>query len=51
MEEKDPEENLPLGHSLEWTHQMRNLFVETWASLVKVVLVAGAVLFVMIHWA
>ena len=30
---------------------MRNVFVERWPSLVKVVLVAGAVLFVMIRWA
>jgi hypothetical protein len=29
---------------------MGNVFVEKWASLVKVVLVAGAVLFVMIRW-
>ncbi len=30
---------------------MRNVFVEKWPSLVKVVLVAGTVLFVMIRWA
>jgi hypothetical protein len=30
---------------------MRNVFVEKWPSLVKVVLVAGVVLFVMIRWA
>jgi hypothetical protein len=30
---------------------MRNVFVEMWPSLVKVVLVAGVVLFVMIRWA
>ena len=30
---------------------MRNVFVEKWPSLVKVVLVAGAVLFAMIRWA
>jgi len=30
---------------------MRNVFVEKWSALVKVVLVAGAVLFVMIRWA
>jgi hypothetical protein len=30
---------------------MRNVFVEKWLTLVKVVLVAGAVLFVMIRWA
>jgi hypothetical protein len=30
---------------------MRNVFVEKWPSLVKLVLVAGAVLFIMIHWA
>lgn len=29
---------------------MRNVFVEKWPSLVKVVLVAGALLFVMIRW-
>jgi hypothetical protein len=30
---------------------MRNVFVEKWLALVKVVLVAGAVLFVLIRWA
>jgi hypothetical protein len=30
---------------------MRNVFVEKWPSLVELVLVAGAVLFIMIHWA
>jgi hypothetical protein len=30
---------------------VRNVFVEKWPSLVRVVLVAGAVLFVMIRWA
>lgn len=30
---------------------MRNVFIERWPLLVKVVLVAGAVLFVMIRWA
>ena len=30
---------------------MRNVFVENWAWLVKVVAVAGVVLFVMIRWA
>jgi hypothetical protein len=30
---------------------VRNVFVEKWSSLLKVVLVAGAVLFVMIRWA
>jgi len=29
---------------------MRNVFVEKWPSLAKVVLVAGALLFVMICW-
>ena len=29
---------------------MRNVFVEKWTSVVKVVLVAGAVLFIMIRW-
>jgi len=29
---------------------MQNVFVENWASLLKVVLLAGALLFVMIHW-
>jgi hypothetical protein len=30
---------------------MRNVFIEKWQSLVKIVLVAGVVLFVMIRWA
>jgi hypothetical protein len=30
---------------------MRNVFVEKWPSVLKVALVAGAVLFVMIRWA
>jgi hypothetical protein len=30
---------------------MRNVFVEKWPSLVKFVLVAGAVLFAIIRWA
>lgn len=30
---------------------MRNVFVEKWKSLVKIVLVAGVVLFAMIRWA
>jgi hypothetical protein len=30
---------------------MRNVFVEKWRSVVKVVLVAGTLLFVMIRWA
>ena len=30
---------------------MRNVFLEKWLTLVKVVLVAGAVLFVMVRWA
>jgi hypothetical protein len=30
---------------------MRNVFPEKWPSVVKVVLVAGAVLFAMIRWA
>jgi hypothetical protein len=30
---------------------MRNVFVEKWPSLVKVVLVTGAVVFVMTRWA
>jgi len=30
---------------------MRNVFVEKWPSLVKLVLLAGAALFVMIRWA
>jgi hypothetical protein len=30
---------------------MRNVFVEKWLTLVKLVLVAGALLFVMIRWA
>jgi len=28
-----------MGHSLEWTNHMRNVFVEKWPSLVKCVLV------------
>ena len=31
--------------------RVRNVFVEKWLSLVKFVLIAGAVLFVMIRWA
>jgi hypothetical protein len=30
---------------------MRTVFVEKWRPLVKFVLVAGVVLFVLIHWA
>jgi hypothetical protein len=30
---------------------MRNVFLEKWLSMVKVVLVAGALLFAMIRWA
>ena len=30
---------------------MRNVFVEKWPSVVKVVLVAGALLFTIIRWA
>jgi hypothetical protein len=30
---------------------MRNVFIEKWPSLVKVVLAAGAVIFAMIRWA
>jgi len=30
---------------------MRNVFIEKWPSVVKVLLVAGALLFVMIRWA
>jgi hypothetical protein len=30
---------------------MRNVFIEKWPSVVKFVLVVGAVLFVMIRWA
>jgi hypothetical protein len=30
---------------------MRNVFVEKWPSVVKVVLLVGTVLFVMIRWA
>jgi hypothetical protein len=30
---------------------VRNVFVEKWPSLVKVVLVAGVLLFTMIRWA
>jgi len=30
---------------------MRNVFLEKWPSVVKVVLVAGIVLFAMIRWA
>jgi hypothetical protein len=30
---------------------MRNVFVEKWPSLVKVLLLGGAMLFVMIRWA
>ena len=30
---------------------MRNVFLEKWPSLVKVVLVAGALLFAVIRWA
>ena len=51
VEEKGPEENLPLGHSLEWTDHMQNVFSEKWPSLLKFVLVAGVVLFVIIRWA
>jgi hypothetical protein len=40
-----------MGHSLEWTNHMRNVFVEKWPSLVKCLLVAGAALFIFIHWA
>jgi hypothetical protein len=40
-----------MGHSLEWTKVMRNVFVEKWPSLVKCVLVAGASLFIIIRWA
>jgi hypothetical protein len=42
IEENGPEETLPLGPFF-----MRNVFVETWPSLAKVV--AGAVLVVMIR--
>jgi len=42
VEENGPEENLPLGPFF-----MRNVFVEKWPSLAKVV--AGAVLVVMIR--
>jgi hypothetical protein len=30
---------------------MRNVFIEKWPSVVKVLLVAGVLLFVMIRWA
>ena len=30
---------------------MRNVFVEKWPAMVKVALVAGALLFLMIRWA
>jgi hypothetical protein len=40
-----------LGHSLEWTDYMRNVFVEKWPSLVKFVLMAGTALFMIIRWA
>lgn len=30
---------------------MRNVFVEKWPALVKLVILAGAALFVMIRWA
>jgi hypothetical protein len=30
---------------------MRNVFLEKWPALVKIVLVAGTVLFAMIRWA
>jgi hypothetical protein len=30
---------------------MRNVFLEKWPSLVKFVLVGGAALFIIIHWA
>jgi hypothetical protein len=30
---------------------MRNVFVEKWRSLVMLVLVTGAALFAMVHWA
>jgi hypothetical protein len=30
---------------------MRNVFVEKWRSLVKLVLIAGVVLLIMIRWA
>jgi|HubBroStandDraft_6_1064221.scaffolds.fasta_scaffold00044_47 hypothetical protein len=30
---------------------MRNVFVDKWKSLLKVVLAAAAVLFVVVHWA
>ena len=48
---KGSEENLPMGHSLEWTNYMRNVFVEKWPSLAKCVLVASAELFIFIRWA
>jgi hypothetical protein len=32
------------------TDLMRNVFLEKWPSVVKVVLLAGAVLFAMIRW-
>jgi hypothetical protein len=35
-----------MGHSLESTNHVRNVFVEKWPSLVKCVLVAGAALFI-----
>jgi hypothetical protein len=49
-----PEENLPFGLFLLFSGriaEMRNVFVEKWPSVVKFLLVAGVVMFVMIRWA
>jgi hypothetical protein len=50
IEKNDPDVTLPLGHCLGIVRR-RNVFGESWPSLVKVVLVASAVLFVIIRWA
>jgi hypothetical protein len=51
VEENGPEEKRPGRDSLERISDVRNVFVEQWLSLVKLVLIAGALLFVMIRWA
>jgi hypothetical protein len=50
VEEKGPEGRPALGVLIR-TDRMRNVFVEKWRLLVKMVLVAGVVLFAMIGWA
>lgn len=42
---------MPLGHLFGKDSCMRNVFVEKWLTLVKVLLVAGALLLVMVRWA